>query len=97
LFENELSRVLFEERAHSFLMNIYERTMTFLLERSRLQEQPEYEEPYTKLLARLSDLREFVLGKSDREPSHNQNGWEWRDRNDNGDAEAEGKFDPERA
>src|SRR5437016_2469164 len=26
-----------------------------------------------------------------------QNGWEWRDRKDNGDAEAECKFDPERA
>jgi len=26
-----------------------------------------------------------------------QNGWEWRDRKDSGDAEAECKFDPERA
>jgi GTPase Era involved in 16S rRNA processing len=65
-FENELSRFLCEERAQSFLANMYERTMTFLVQRSRLQ-QPEHEERHAKLLARLSDLREFVLGKSHRE------------------------------
>lgn len=59
--EAELFRFLIEERAQSFLLNTYERTMTFLTQRSRSQEHPEYEEPYKKLIGQFRDLRETIL------------------------------------
>lgn len=59
--EAELLRFLTEERAQSFLVNTYERTMTFLIQRSRSQEHPEYEGPYKKLIEQFRDLRETIL------------------------------------
>ena len=61
-FEAELLRFLTEERAQSFLVNMYERTMNFLAERARSQEHPEQEECYQTLMGRLRDLRETILG-----------------------------------
>ncbi|MHB8302363.1 MAG: dynamin family protein [Acidobacteriaceae bacterium] len=60
--EAELLRFLTEERAQSFLVNTYKRTMTFLIQRSRAQEHPEYEVPYKRLIEQFRDLREMVLG-----------------------------------
>jgi len=60
--EVELLRFLTEERAQSFLVNTYQRTMTFLIQRSRSQEHPEYEEPYKRLIGQFRDLRETILG-----------------------------------
>ncbi len=59
--EAELLRFLTEERAQSFLLNTYERTMTFLTQRSRSQEHPEYEESYKQLIRQLRNLREMIL------------------------------------
>ena len=67
MFETELLRFLTEERAQSFLMNMYERTMTFLIQRSRSQEHPEYEGSYKELIERFRDLRETVLGAPSQE------------------------------
>jgi len=61
-FEAELLRFLTEERAQSFLVNMYERTMSFLAEKARSQEHPEQEERYQTLVGRLRDLRETILG-----------------------------------
>lgn len=52
-FEEELLRFLVEERAQLFLANVYDRTMTFLAQRSQSQERPEQAEPYTALTTRL--------------------------------------------
>ena len=61
-FETELMRFLIEERAQSFLMNMYERTMNFLIERSRSTESPEPENSYNALIERLRDQRQVILG-----------------------------------
>jgi small GTP-binding protein len=61
-FEIELLHFLTNERAQSFLVNTYERTMTFLIQRSRSQEHPEYEEPYKNLIGQFRDLRGTILG-----------------------------------
>ena len=66
-FEAELLRFLTEERAQSFLVNMYERTMTFLIQRSRSQEHPEYEDSYNSLIERFRSLRETVLGAPSQE------------------------------
>ena len=65
-FEAELLRFLSEECAQSFLVNMYERTMGFLMQRSRSVEHPEHEEAYRALIARLRDLREIILGISNQ-------------------------------
>ncbi len=67
VFETELLRFLTEERAQSFLVNMYERTMTFLIQRSRSQEHPEYEASYEALIERFRGLRETVLGAPNQE------------------------------
>ncbi len=67
VFETELLRFLTEERAQSFLVNMYERTMTFLIQRSRSQEHPEYEDSYKAFIERFRDLRETVLGAASQE------------------------------
>jgi len=67
VFETELLRFLTEERAQSFLLNMYERTMTFLIQRSRSQEHPEYEASYEALIERFRGLREIVLGAPNQE------------------------------
>jgi small GTP-binding protein len=67
MFETELFRFLTEERAQSFLVNMYERTMTFLIQRSRSQEHPEYEDSYKVLIERFHGLRETVLGALSQE------------------------------
>jgi GTP-binding protein EngB required for normal cell division len=61
--EVDLSRFLFEQRAQSFLVNMYERTLSFLERRSRSNEHSEHEGIYTALIRRLSDLRESILGQ----------------------------------
>ena len=66
-FEAELLCFLTEERAQSFLVNMYERTMTFLIQRSRSQEHPEHEDLYKALIERFRDLRETVLGAPSQE------------------------------
>ncbi len=60
--EEELLRFLTEERAQSFLSNMYGRTTTFLTSRLRLESEHEREEAYNTLLGRLRDLREKSLG-----------------------------------
>ena len=67
VFETELLRFLTEERAQSFLVNMYERTMTFLIQRSRSQEHPEYEDSYKAFIERFRDLQETVLGAASQE------------------------------
>jgi hypothetical protein len=59
--EAELLRFLTEERAQSFLVNTYERTRTFLIQRSRSQEHLEYEESYKQLIRQLRNLRGMIL------------------------------------
>jgi GTPase Era involved in 16S rRNA processing len=66
VFETELLRFLIEERAQSFLMNMYERTMNFLIERSRSTESPELENSYKALIGRLRDQRQAILGTPDQ-------------------------------
>ncbi len=64
-FETELLRFLIEERAQSFLVNMYERTMSFLIERSRTGKSTEFEGSYKVLIDRLRDERSAILGASD--------------------------------
>jgi hypothetical protein len=65
-FKTELLRFLTEERAQSFLVNMYERTMGFLMQKSRSVENPEHEESYRALIGRLRDLREIILSISNQ-------------------------------
>lgn len=64
-FETELMRFLIEERAQSFLDNMYERTMNLLIEGSRCLDPPELEDSYNALIRRLRDQRESILGVPD--------------------------------
>ena len=64
--EEELLRFLTEERAQSFLSNMYGRTTTFLTSRLRSESEHEREEAYNTLLGRLRDLREKSLGPEAR-------------------------------
>lgn len=69
-FETELLRFLIEERAQSFLVSMYERTMSFLIERSRAGKSTETEDPYIKLIDRFRNQRSTILGRPDEhEPS----------------------------
>jgi small GTP-binding protein len=65
-FETELMRFLIEERAQSFLVNMYERTMNLLIERSRSQDHTELEGAYNALIRTLRDRRESILGTPDQ-------------------------------
>jgi GTP-binding protein EngB required for normal cell division len=64
--ETELMRFLTEERAQSFLSNMYERTLNFLIARSRAPERPQVQGDYEVLITRLRDLREDILGVTNR-------------------------------
>jgi small GTP-binding protein len=68
LLETELLRFLIDERAQSFLVNMYERTMNFLMERSRSQESTDHKDSYETLLGRLRDQRQTILGTHDQPP-----------------------------
>lgn len=61
-FESTLMHFLLEERAQSFLANMYERTMTFLMCRAHSPKRTEHEEEFRALADRLRDLRETILG-----------------------------------
>ncbi len=60
--EAELLRFLTEERAQSFLSNMYGRATTFLAQRMRPKGQVAHEEAFNQLVGRLRDLREKSLG-----------------------------------
>jgi hypothetical protein len=62
-----LLRFLVEERAQSFLVNMYERTMTFLAQRSISREHPAQAESYTALATRLRDQREGIVGATNHQ------------------------------
>ncbi len=64
-FETELLRFLIDERAQSFLVNMYERTLSFLVERSHAGESSEFEGSYKVLIERLRDQRPAILGVPD--------------------------------
>jgi GTPase Era involved in 16S rRNA processing len=61
-FEDALMRFLVEERAQSFLANMYERTMAFLVHASPAQRSAEHEETFRALIDRLHGIREMILG-----------------------------------
>jgi small GTP-binding protein len=65
-FETALMRFLIEERAQSFLVNMYERTMNLLIERSRSQDHSELEGAYDALIRTLRDRRKSILGTPDQ-------------------------------
>jgi len=55
--ENELFRFLTEERAQSFLKNMYERARTFLTSRAKAESEPQRKEVYNLLIERILELR----------------------------------------
>jgi hypothetical protein len=57
---------LIEERAQSFLVNMYERTINFLIGRSLSQESREHEDSYRALIERLRNQRQAILGTADQ-------------------------------
>jgi len=61
-FEAELLRFLIEERAQSFLSNMYGRATTFLAKRLSLEGQAAHAEAFNRLVERLRDFREKSLG-----------------------------------
>jgi small GTP-binding protein len=61
-FEAELLRFLTEERAQSFLSNMYGRTTTFLAQLLRSERQAAHGEAFHQLAGRLRTLRERSLG-----------------------------------
>lgn len=65
LFETELMRFLIEERAQSFLVNMYERTMRFLSSRFHAGLPLEIRDSYAALIERLRAKRPFILGAPD--------------------------------
>ena len=69
LFERELMRFLIDERAQSFLVNMYERTMSFLIDLSRSQQHTEQEVAYSSLVKTLREQKETILGTPDRPQS----------------------------
>ncbi len=69
LFETELHRFLIEERALAFLANMYERTMSFLIQRSRIPAGPLSDATsgkYQVLMERLRNLHEPIFGVDGR-------------------------------
>lgn len=66
-FESELSRFLFEERAQSFLENMYERVKSFLERRSNSYDHMKSHNAYAALLSRLRTLGQGILGESSHE------------------------------
>jgi len=65
-FETELLRFLIEERAQSFLVNMYQRVMSFLIERSRAIASREQDDSYKTIIKRLRDLEPLIFGASNR-------------------------------
>jgi small GTP-binding protein len=61
-FEEELMRFLTEERAQSFLSNMYGRATTFLVQRLRLAGQAAHREAFDLLVGRLRSLRDRSVG-----------------------------------
>jgi GTPase Era involved in 16S rRNA processing len=61
-FENELMRFLSEERAQSFLANMYERVMNLLIERGHTSAPGEQTDAYDALLQRLRSSKESIVG-----------------------------------
>jgi small GTP-binding protein len=61
-FEAELLRFLTEERAQSFLSNMYGRVTAFLAQRLSPEGQAGHEESFNRLVGRLRTLREKELG-----------------------------------
>jgi small GTP-binding protein len=61
-FEAELLRFLTEERAQSFLANMYGRAATFLANRLSLKGEVAHEETFSQLVVRLRGLREKGFG-----------------------------------
>ena len=61
-FEAELLRFLTEERAQSFLSNMYGRVTAFLAQRLSPEGQAGHEESFNRLVGRLRALREKELG-----------------------------------
>ena len=61
-FEDELLRFLTEERAQSFLSNMYGRATTFLAKRLSLEGQAAHAEAYNQLVERLRNFREKSPG-----------------------------------
>jgi small GTP-binding protein len=62
LFEDDLLRFLTEERAQSFLSNMYGRTTTFLTQWLRPEGQAAHGEAFNQLVGRLRTLRDKSLG-----------------------------------
>jgi GTP-binding protein EngB required for normal cell division len=65
VLENELHRFLTEERAKSFLLNMYERTSELLVHRIAIDHESKNTEGLTSLINRLRGLRESMLGIMD--------------------------------
>lgn len=61
-FEAELFRFLTEDRAQSFLMNMYERTLDHLIEWSHNGSQLEKENEWDRVIERLHGQREAITG-----------------------------------
>lgn len=64
VFENELLRFLTEERAQSFLLSMYDRTMNLLIEHSGTCEGGEQQKPWGEVVERLRTIRGEVTGVS---------------------------------
>lgn len=65
-FEAALLRFLTEERAQSFLANMYERTMTLLIQQSTSNGRAEDQKSYQALVERLRDVRGMILDVPDQ-------------------------------
>lgn len=68
-FETELLRFLTEDRAQSFLTNMYDRTMAFLIQHSRVTRNAAEEEQWHTLIDELGELRMRAAGHSDESNS----------------------------
>lgn len=77
-FKNTLMRFLVEERAQSFLVNMYERTTRFLLDQAHLPEHAEHEAQFLALANRLRDLHEVILGGIHTQAASTSNGSDTR-------------------
>jgi len=63
-FESELLRFLTEERAQSFLVNMYDRTLGLLVHYSQTRNSQDQRKLWDDSLERLSCVRELVIGAS---------------------------------
>lgn len=61
-FETELLRFLTEERAQSFLLSMYDRTTSLLIEHSRSYESEDQQKPWSEVVERLRTIRQEVTG-----------------------------------